>query len=429
MKNWISNWAGNVTFQPQQVNSPSSAADIASLIVTAREQKRQVRVIGSGHSFTRLIETEDVLISLDDLQGVIFQEGSRAVVRAGTKLKRLGVELYELGLGQPNLGDIDVQSLAGAVSTGTHGTGTDLGVISTQVRSLTLINGKGERIRCSASENPELFSAARVSLGALGVMVDIEIEVQAAYRLAMTQKKSTLQDSLDHFEAYNRDYRHFEFFWFPHSKTVLQKFTTETKEESRAVTLSQHFSEVVLENTLFELISRLSRLFPSLAPAISRICGQFASGNQRLDWSHKVFASLRWVKFVEMEYGVPLKSFKNVIEEIEAEIADANHLVHFPIECRFVKGDDIWLSPAHGEDRAFISVHMYRGMPHEKYFAAMEKIFLKYGGRPHWGKMHSLKAAQLKPLYPNWDDFQKQRSIMDPDGLFETDYMRGLWRL
>lgn len=423
----MKNWAGNVQFEPQAVEKPASESELRALIERARENEKKIRVIGSGHSFTRLIETPDTLLSLDGMQGIMGHEGSVVNVRAGTKLKRLGEDLHALGFGLENLGDIDVQAIAGALSTGTHGTGLSLGVISTQVESLKIMNGRGELVECSRSMNADLFDAARVSLGALGVIVEARLRARPRYKLSMVQTREPLEEALANIETYNETHRHFEFFWFPHSKTVLQKLTKESEEAPLPLTLSQHFTDVILENALFEGISKVARLVPSLAPSISRLCASLASGNRRRDWSHKVFATPRWVRFVEMEYGVPIENVRDVIRDIESELASANHLVHFPIECRFVKGDDIWLSPAYGGDRAFIAVHMYRGMPYRAYFDAVEKIFLKHGGRPHWGKLHTRKGRELAQMYPRWSDFQRQRALMDPDGVFETAYMRELW--
>jgi FAD-linked oxidoreductase len=423
----MKNWAGNVEFQPRTIAKPNSETELAAIIVQAAQQRRKVRCVGSGHSFTRLIETEDVLVSLDDMQGVVSHTNETATVRAGTKLKRLGSELDALGFGLENLGDIDVQALAGALATGTHGTGRQLGVISTQVEALKLINGQGEIVMCSRTENVELFRAAQVSLGSLGVIVEAKLRTQPRYKLAMEQTRGDLDEALAQVETYNESHRHFEFFWFPHTKTVLQKLTKVSNEDPLPVTMSQHLTDVVLENIAFEGISKVARLVPAWAPKISRLCASLASGNRRRDWSHRVFATPRWVKFVEMEYGVPIDSFHDVIRDIERELAKSNHRVHFPIECRFVKGDDIWLSPAQGGDRAFISVHMYRGMPYKDYFAAMEAIFAKYGGRPHWGKLHTLRGPQLSALYPHWADFQRMRKQMDPQGVFETTYMNGIW--
>lgn len=423
----MKNWAGNVVFEPRTIAQPANESELASLIRQTANDKRRIRCIGSGHSFTRLIETSDVLVSLDNMQGVISSGAGRATVRGGTKLKRLGEELDALGYGLENLGDIDVQSIAGALSTGTHGTGSTLGVISTQIESLRLVNGRGELVSCSRSENPELFNAARVSLGSCGVIVEATMRALPRYKLSMEQSRAELDDALSNVEKYNETHRHFEFFWFPHTKTVLQKLTKVSSEEPLPVSMKQHFTDVVLENMAFDGISRIARFVPSWAPGISRLCASLSSANRRRDWSHRVFATPRWVKFVEMEYGVPLSSFRDVVRDIERELSASKHLVHFPIECRFVKGDDIWLSPAQGGDRAFISVHMYRGMPYQAYFAAMEKIFLKYGGRPHWGKMHSLRGPQLSELYPHWNDFHRVRQTMDPSGVFETDYMKELW--
>ncbi len=424
----MKNWAGNVVFSPTLVETPKNVRELTDLILKTRLAGKKIRVVGSGHSFTRLIETPDTLVSLDNMQGVLGHEGPIFNVLGGTKLKRLGEELDAQGYGLQNLGDIDIQSVGGALSTGTHGTGAKFGIISTQIESLKLINGRGEAVLCSRLENQDLFSAAQVSLGALGVIAEAKMRAEPRYKLSMVQEKASLESALENFEIYNNTHRHFEFFWFPYSKTVLQKLTKLSDEAPLPVSMSQHFTDVVLENMLFEGISRVARFVPAWAPKISQICASFASGNRRLDWSHRVFATPRWVKFVEMEYGIPLTKLRDVIRDIENNLADEKHLVHFPIECRFVKGDDIWMSPANGEDRAFVAVHMYRGMPYKKYFASIEKIFLRHGGRPHWGKMHSLKAAQLSQLYPRWSDFQKQRALMDPDGVFETSYMKDLWR-
>jgi len=423
----MKNWAGNVDFEPFKVVMPRGQSDLVGTITQARADRRKVRCIGSGHSFTRLIETDDVLLSLDEMQGVLSHDTSTATVRAGTKLKKLGADLDALGFGIENLGDIDVQSIAGALSTGTHGTGAKFGILSTQIEALKIVNGLGDVVEISAAKNPELLNAARVSLGGLGIISEVTLKAHPRYKLAMEQTKASLDEALANIEKYNETHRHFEFFWFPHTNTVLQKLTKLTDEEPLPVTFSQHFTDVVLENAAFEGISKISRLVPVWAPTISKICASLASSNRRRDWSYRVFATPRWVKFVEMEYGVPMEHFRDVIRDIEKELAASNHQVHFPIECRFVKGDDIWLSPAFGGDRAFIAVHMYRGMPYKNYFDAMEKIFVKYGGRPHWGKMHTLRGPQLARLYPHWDDFQRVRKQMDPDGVFETSYMKELW--
>ncbi len=424
----VRNWARNVEFYPREIINPSDETQISDVINESQKSGRKVRVKGSAHSFTPLLATPDVLLSLDRLQGLIGSDQRSATVWAGTKLKRLGEELFNVGLGLENLGDIDVQSIAGAVSTGTHGTGVRLGILPTQVEEMWFVNGCGELVHCSESVRPEVFASARLSLGALGVLTRLKLRALPRYRLEMRQLKTTLGETLERIEEYNRDYRHFEFFWFPHSQHALTKLTKETMEQVVPSGFAQKFSDVVLENVAFEVLSRVSRAIPKLAPKISQLCGSQASAGFRRDWSHRVFASPRWVKFVEMEYSIPIAEFRNVIREIEAELARNRHLVHFPIECRFVQSDGISLSPAYGGDRAFIAVHMYRGMAFQDYFNAMEKIFRAHGGRPHWGKMHSLKAADLQELYPQWSEFQNIRARMDPKGLFETDYMRGLWQ-
>ena len=416
------NWAGNVKFEPVIDVIAETEEQVEQCIQRAIQENLSLRVIGSGHSFYPLAATRGISLSIDGLDGIVAVDPGRSEgwVWAGTKIKSLGEKLHSMGYAMENLGDIDVQSIAGAVSTGTHGTGIRFGSISTQVVGVELWNGLGKKVEIHSKKNPELLDAVRVSLGTLGVITKLQLKLQPKYVLEMKQTKESLSKLLSQLPQEIQHERNFEFFWFPHTDTALVKRSHLSTEEPLKPTLGQKFNDIVLENMALGALSGICRWVPPLTPSVSQLCAVAAGESYRRDWSHRVFATERWVKFVEMEYSVPLESFAEVIREIQSEIKTSGHRVHFPIECRIVKGDSIWLSPAHGRDSALIAVHMYRGMPYRTYFDAMEKIFRKYGGRPHWGKLHTLNASDFQSIYPKWNEFQKLRKEMDPNSIFMT---------
>lgn len=423
------NWSGSAQGTPREIVRPRSVTELAQRVGQWGRAGRHVRVVGSGHSFTPLVQTDDVLVSLDDLQGVqsVDAANGRAVALGGTKLKLLGDELLKYGLAQENLGDIDVQSIAGAISTGTHGTGARFGTLATQVEALTLVTADGELLECSPERNPDIFKAAQVSLGMLGVVASVTLRVVPAKRLHFQVRRKRLDDCLANLDAYKRDNSHFEFFWMPYTDWTQAKFLNETDDRATGNNLWGEFNKIVLENGVYWLLSEACRIAPPLTKTVSRISASALSSVDEVDYSHRLYATPRAVRFQEMEYNLPAEQFTAALAEIRACIAREQFNVHFPIECRFVRGDDIWLSPAYGRDSAYIAVHMYRGMPWRAYFDAIEAIFRRYQGRPHWGKLHTQTPASLAALYPHWDDFRRVRAALDPNGVFLNDYLRQLF--
>jgi len=393
--------------------------ELKSTVRTAVAAGQTLRVVGSGHSFVPLVETGGALVSLRNMSGLASVEDGVADVWAGTDLKTLGELLSASGHGMLNLGDINKQSLAGAVGTGTHGTGIGLGSISTQVRGMTLMMPDGEAVECSAAQEPDLFAAARVALGSLGVMARIKIGVVPAYRLQLVKQTMDLDACLEAAPALARDNRHFEFYWFPHTRKTVAKLMNQTQAPVSNQGLTSAM-ELALENGVFGLLSRLVRAKPERAPGVARLIGRLVGDKAPVMVAdcHRAFATERLVRFNEMEYELPAERGPEALRELAAYIEKNKVLVHFPVEYRYVQGDDIWLSPFYGRDSASISVHQYVGMEHEPYFRAAEAIFLNHGGRPHWGKMHNLGARQLAGLYPRWDDFMALRSRIDPAGVF-----------
>lgn len=441
------NWSTSVRSAPEAVVRPAGMEELVKLVEVYAREERHIRVVGAGHSFTPLVSTDDVLFSLERMQGIesIDREKNTVTVWGGTRLHKLGDDLLANGLAQENLGDIDVQSIAGAISTGTHGTGTHLGTLSTQVAGLTLVTGTGEVLQCSEQMHPEIFKAAQTSLGTLGIIAKVTLRVVPARLLRYQGRRERLDGILANLERYKQENTHFEFFWFPHTDWVQAKFLnvqspgSEARENGQLASGSpprarrrplasamSTFNKVVLENWVYWVISEMCRLAPPFCTTASKISAAAIASIDEVDYSHRLFATPRMVRFQEMEYNLPAKHLPQALERVRQTIRDQKINVHFPVECRFVRGDDIWLSPAYERDSAYIAVHMYRGMPYTPYFRLVEAIYQDYQGRPHWGKMHTLDSHAFSRLYPRWDDFLRVRQQLDPQGVFLNAYLREL---
>ncbi len=425
----MKNWAGNITWTPSEIAYPTSEAAIQQIVLKAANDRKKIRIIGTGHSFTALCQTEEILISLDKFQGLISAEKEKvqATVKAGTKLNYLGELLFKEGMAMENLGDIDVQSIAGTISTGTHGTGKNFGTISTQVIALRLVNGKGEIVDCSETNNRELFKAAQISLGVLGIITQVTLQCIPAYKLALQNRKEPLATVLENLKERNASNRNFEFYWMPYTKTAWTKSSNIVEAaEPDKVNFFNYWSEYVLENYLFKLLCEYATLFPSKNIAVSKITAGSVTDVKKVYYSHKIYATQRMVKFREMEYNVPRAAYKDVFKEVIKTVNSKKFNIHFPIESRFVKGDDILMSPAYGRDSAYIACHVYAKKDCRPYFNALEAIFRNYGGRPHWGKMNTLTPNDIIDLYPEFTTFRKHRAAQDPDKLFISPYLQQL---
>jgi FAD-linked oxidoreductase len=365
-----SNWSGYVQFTPQQIVRPSSLDELQRIVGDSGRNGRHVRVVGSGHSFTPLVQTEDVLISLENWQGIkeIDVEKGRVKVRGGTKLSTLGEALLAYGVAQENIGDIDVQSISGAISTGTHGTGISFGTLSTQVEGLTLVTADGELLECSPQHDPAIFKAAQVSLGMLGVIAYVTLRVVPTKRLHLQSHRASLGDCFNNIEKYKQENTHFSFLWMPHTDWVQVKILNETMEPVGKSIFRGNFNKIVLKNWVYWLISESCRLLPSLTRIVSNLLALANPNTDEVNYSHSIFVTPRMVRFQEMEYNIPAEHIQAVIREIQECIALHRFKVHFPIECRFVHADDIWLSPAYQRASSYIAVPMYRGMEYKEYF-------------------------------------------------------------
>lgn len=419
------NWDGRVRCRPAQWAVPATEAELAEQVAAWAQAGRRIRVAGSGHSFTPLAASDDVLLSLQGLRGLsdIDRLRNEVEVWAGTPLHELGRLLAQQGLAQENLGDIDAQTLPGAIATGTHGTGAALGSLSTQVSGFTLLAADGTLRQVAADSEPELFAAGRVSLGALGILTRIRLKLRPAYRLHLRVQRGTLDQCLAEAQAWADGHRNFEFFWFPGTPYTLLKFADETTAPVRPRSRWQRRLDEVLETGVFGALSELARAVPAFSPLVAQLAGRFVGTSDTVDAAHRIYPTARRVRFHEMEYALPRQNLVPALEAIRRQLGRARYRVFFPLECRFTAADDIWLSPAYRRDSAYIAVHMYRGMPFERYFRDLEAILREHQGRPHWGKWHSLAAAELAELYPRWAEFQALRQRLDPTGVFLNPYL------
>ncbi|MFC4148866.1 D-arabinono-1,4-lactone oxidase [Micromonospora mangrovi] len=422
-----SNWAGNQRSTATAILRPRTTGDVVAAVRAAAAAGRTLRAVGSGHSFTDTAVTDGHRLELADLHTDVTVDTARRLVTvpAGLPLHALNDLLARHGLALPNLGDIDAQTIAGAISTGTHGTGAKLGCLSTFVVGLTLVTGTGEVLHCSADAHPDVFAAARVGLGAVGVLVEVTLRCVDAFVLRAHERPAPLDTVLGDLPALVAGHDHVEFYWFPYTSRVQVKTNDRVPADDRPLPRWRGWlDDEFLANTVFAGACRLGRAVPALAPGISAVSARALTERSYTGRSDRVFCTPRRVRFVEMEYALPRAVLPTALEELRRIVDGLPFKVLFPVEVRFTAADDIWLSHGYGRDSAYVAIHQYVGMPYEPYFRAFEEAATELGGRPHWGKLHYRDAASLAPAYPRFADFRAVRDRLDPDRLFTNPYLR-----
>ncbi|MEV0538483.1 D-arabinono-1,4-lactone oxidase [Nocardia salmonicida] len=420
---WV-NWAGQQRCTPAVVAAPRDVEELAAIVTDAAAASRTVRVAGSGHSFTDAVLTDGTLVDLSGLNKVldVDVDAGRVRVEAGISLHAASPLLHAHGLAFPNLGDIDTQSLAGATATATHGTGARLRNISAALHSVEVLRADGTRVELNEQTDPDGWKAARVSVGALGVVTAATLQLEPSFVLECVERPVPLNEVLADIDEFADGSDHFEFFAFPHSDTAMTKAIdrTEAPEQPRG-TVSEWLNDILIANHVYDGLCRLGRRIPAAIPMIHRAATLAGSNNRQVDRSYRVFSTPRLVKFNEMEYAIPRAHAAEAIREILA--LGRRFGTPMPIEVRWVAPDDAFLSPAGGRETCYIAVHQYQGMVWEPYFRACEAVFDAYDGRPHWGKRHFQTAETLRPRYPEWDRFTAVRRRFDPTGVFANDYV------
>jgi FAD-linked oxidoreductase len=420
------NWAGNQTADPVAIDHPADEDEIVSVVKQAASQGVTVKAAGAGHSFTAVAVAEGRLVVLDRFGEVLDIDTARyrVTVQAGITLDALNEELDRRGLAMPNLGDIAYQTVAGATSTATHGTGISLPGLAAQIVGMRIVAGDGSVVSCSADEEPEVFHSARVGVGALGIVSTVTLQLVPAFHLRAVNEPMRVDEMLADLDALVDNNDHFEFFWVPHTGWALTKRNNRTTDPlAPRRPLKQWWDQMAMENYGFGLLNRVSRRRPQWTPRLAKALP--ASGRKEyVDRSYRVYASPRRVRFYEMEYEIPREAAAEALNRVRAFVRDEGLMLSFPVEVRFTAADDIPLSTGYGRLNAYIAVHVFEGTAYEPYFRGVERIMDDYGGRPHWGKLHFQTADTLAPRYPEWERFQAVRRRLDPEGRFANAYTR-----
>jgi L-gulono-1,4-lactone dehydrogenase len=434
------NWAGNESARPRRMASPRSAQEVADEVRKAAADGLTVRMAGTGHSFTPAAVTDGVLLRPGALARIrsVDAAAGLATAEAGCPLRVLNAELLARGLSLANMGDIQVQTVAGAIQTGTHGTGRDIGGMAAQVAGLELVLADGTIVTCSADVPagsapppsspsppwPGLFDAARVGLGALGILTAVTFRVVPSFLLEAREEPMRWSEVISRLDELTSANEHFEFYWFPHTEGCLTKRNNRSAGPPRPLPRMRYLlDDEFLSNTVFGATCRLGHLVPAVIKPVNAMAGKALGSRTYVDAAYRVFTSPRRVRFKEQEYAIPRESLADVLAEVRALFARRDWRISFPIEVRVTPGDDPWLSTAYRRDSAYIAIHVFHASPHQEYFRDVEAVMIAARGRPHWGKMHTVGAEYLRQAYPKHGEFVALRDELDPERRFGNAYL------
>ena len=409
--------------------SPASTQDVVELVNDARTSGQKLRPIGAGHSFTPIAKPVDVQVKMSNMSGIEVDSATNRVrIKAGTHLYELVELLTAKGLALPNMGDIDRQTISGAVSTSTHGTGLKWTGFGGAVVGGEMVTGTGEVFRWSeGGENSDMVPALGVTLGALGILTEAEMQCVPSFCLEAKEAPSTMTTELGHIDATLENIDHYEFFWFPHTDKVMTKRNTRLPGDAELSPLSPRkakWEDDFLSNTAFKWICEAVAKFPKLAPYVNRVSASALSARTFSDLSHKVYASPRDVRFTESELAVPREAAEPILRELQRwHERNTDAAVAFPVEVRWTAADDRWMSTAHGRESCYIAIHQFHKGNDAEYFKFFWDLGREYDARPHWGKMHDYDAEYFRTVYPKFDEFVALRERFDPQRVFTNPYL------
>ncbi|GAA4557683.1 D-arabinono-1,4-lactone oxidase [Pseudonocardia xishanensis] len=405
------NWAGNQRTSPVRTVLAGSAAEVAEAVASAAAEGLRVAALGSGHSFNGIGVPEGVAVRPPSGPGIVV-DGDCVTVPAGMTLRRLNALLAEHGRALPNLGDIDAQTVSGALATGTHGTGATYRGIAAQVRGFEIVLADGAVVQADG----DLLRLGRIGLGALGVVTAVTLETVPAFRLHAHESVVPLGAALE-LAALPDD--HAEFYWFPHTEVAVLKRNNRT-EATGPVRRLPWVADELLGNVGFAAVCALADRVPALVPRLNRLLAAQMPAGEYVDRSDRVFCSPRRVRFLEMEYAVPREALGEAFAGLRAAAERHARAVTVPVEVRLTAADDVPLSMAYGRDSAYLAVHVHAGQPHAAYFAAVEQVMAGLEGRPHWGKLHTRTGPELRRVHPSLAEFAAVRDRIDPEGRFRS---------
>jgi L-gulonolactone oxidase len=423
------NWAGTEAADPRRIVTPTTTGQIVEEIEHALAHRSTVKMVGTGHSFTAISAPVHTMLRPEHFAGIVSvdRDAMTVTVLAGTPLHVLNAELGRLGLSLHNMGDIAEQTIAGATSTGTHGTGGVVASLAAQIAAFTIITGHGEEITASPTSFRHLYDLGRIGLGALGILTEITLYVEPLFALEAHEQPMTWDAALASYDELTHAHHHVDIYWFPHTDRVMTKVNNRLAELDGLRPLSRwkHWlDDEFLSNTVFGMLTSVGTHAPRTVPRLNQLSGSALSERSYSDIAHRVFTSSRRVRFKEMEYAVPRDVGLEVLKEVRRVIDASSWRIGFPVEIRSAPADDIALSTASGRDSMYLAFHVPARADHTDYFQGVEEVLRQFDGRPHWGKMHGLAADDLAALYPRFDDFRALRSELDPERVFTNPYLQ-----
>ena len=405
---------------------PGHPAEVAEILTAARSNGLRVKMVGSGHSFTDIAVANELMLRPDRLVGIrsVDRDAMTVTVLSGTPLHVLNERLHTMGLALHNLGDIGQQTIAGAISTGTHGTGGIWASLSAQVAGLEIVTADAEVVATSAGRDAELFHAARVGLGALGIITAVTLMVEPAFTLEAVEQPLRWDEAVDRYEQLVTQNHLLDMYWFPHTDAMLVKRNNRTVDKAQPLSSMRAWvDDELLANAVFGEVNRLGNAFPRMVPWLNRVSARAMTGRSYSDASHRVLTSSRRVVFKEMEYAIPREVGMTALAEVRELIERSSWAISFPVEIRCTPADDIWLSTSSDRESVYLAFHVNEQTDHTPYFSAVEHLLRAYDGRPHWGKLHTRTAEDLAPSYAHWGDFLRVRDRVDPQRLFTNPYL------
>lgn len=424
------NWSGGVTETSQLAATPTSETAVRALVVGAGGSGLKVKSVGSGHSFNDIAATEGLRLQFDDYKGLVSlnEQTHVATFRAGTRIQEVQEALRERGFTLENHGDVVTTTIAGAISTGAHGTGLGLTGLSALVKSLRMVLADGQIVYCDERTHSDIFEHARLGLGALGMILEVGIQCVPSFRVEADEAAQPLDEVLDRFVTGARENDYYAFYWFPHAEQALVKAHNRLADGAEPEGLPGKTGSTFVDEDLVQywargLAATLGTVAPSMVPKLSLFTAGLMGSRRWVEDSQTVFAAPKRMRYNELEYGVPFEDGPEVIRELRRQLEKHHERVSFPIEVRTAAADDVPLSPAYGRDTTYIAVHRYVREQYLEYFARVEEVLQAAGGRPHWGMMHTLRTAQLRELYPRFDDFVALRDRIDPNRVFDNPYL------
>ncbi len=423
------NWSRTVRCEPSYCAHPVTVEQIQAEVVRASEDGERLRLLGSGHSFSPLCWTDDNHMALDRFTGIdaVDFERRRVWVRAGTRLRRLTESLADRGLALENAPDLDQQTIAGALATGTHGTGGTFGNLASVVTGLRMVCANGTVRTLTPDSDPDIFHACVVSLGALGVVTHVELQCVDDYRLSVSSHASTLGETLERMDELRRDHRNSEFFWFPYTNAVVVRHADVTREQPTRLSPLHRRVRRSIDQAVFNSMAQAARRTPRMAEQFGRVASRMVSGRREVLHARSAYAFNRRVRFQQLEFALPVAHAASALRGLDRLITAMSFRMHFPIEVRFVAADRHWLSPHSERDSVCVTVPAYPDTTYAHYFAPVAELMERHEGRPHWGMVHGLQAEQLRRLYPRFDDFRELRRQFDPRGLFLNPHLAAIF--